>query len=123
VRQRLELRAAPRAASSSRTLRFVSALAVALACLWAGGPADAPEASAASDTCTGWPSNSAPPEAIRVLRTTGSAAGTVQVVPFRQYVGIVIAAEWGASTPTEALRVGAVAVKQYAWYWTIVWRG
>src|SRR5205823_6068167 len=34
-----------------------------------------------------------------------------------------IAAEWGASTPTEALRVGAIAVKQYAWYWTIVWRG
>jgi hypothetical protein len=43
------------------------------------------------------------------------------VVSFRQYVAVVLAAEWGVSG--DAGRVGAVAVKQYAWYWTMVWRG
>ena len=43
-------------------------------------------------------------------------------MPFRQYVNTVIGAEWSPGA-TEALRVGAIAVKQYAWYWTIVWRG
>ena len=47
-----------------------------------GGP---PRRSAAS-VCTGWTSNVVPPQTIRVLRTTGPAAGSVQTVPFRQYV-------------------------------------
>ncbi len=94
------------------------------------GPAPSPVASAASPglrasaaACTGWDSETAPPETIRVLRTAGPAEDTVQVVPFRDYVEVVMATEWGASNPTEALRAGAVAVKEYAWLKAMTWRG
>ncbi|MGC8634451.1 MAG: SpoIID/LytB domain-containing protein [Candidatus Limnocylindrales bacterium] len=77
----------------------------------------------AAAQCTGWTSDTTPPAAIRVLRTAGPAAGTVQVVPFQQYVDVVMAAEWGPGDPAEALKAGAVAVKQYAWYHAMYWRG
>jgi hypothetical protein len=77
----------------------------------------------AAATCTGWTSETLPPTTIRVLRTEGDAAGSVQVVPFRDYVNVVMAAEWGPSNPTEALKAGAVAVKEYAWYRAMIWRG
>ncbi len=80
-------------------------------------------AAAVTGSCTGWTSDVVPPTTIRVYRTTGPAIGTVQQVPFRQYVEAVMPSEWGASNPTEALRAGAIAVKQYAWYWTIHSRG
>jgi hypothetical protein len=32
-------------------------------------------------------------------------------------------AEWGPTHPREALRAGAVAIKQYAWYHAMYWRG
>ncbi len=83
----------------------------------------APAVVRAAGSCTGWPSDSVPPTTIRVLRTAGPADGTVQVVPFQAYVNVVMAAEWGANDPIEALKAGAVAVKQYAWHWTIIWRG
>jgi hypothetical protein len=44
-------------------------------------------------------------------------------VPFQAYVNVVMAAEWGPNDPIEALKAGAVAVKQYAWHWTDVYRG
>ncbi len=78
---------------------------------------------ATGGTCTGWASEYIPPPTIRVYRTVGPAKGTVQVVPFQQYVITVVAAEFGPSSPTEALRAGAVAVKDYGWYYTLVWRG
>ena len=34
-----------------------------------------------------------------------------------------MAAEWGAGNPAEALKAGAVAVKEYAWYHAMFWRG
>jgi hypothetical protein len=34
-----------------------------------------------------------------------------------------MAAEWGLSAPAEALKAGAVAVKEYAWYHAMFWRG
>ncbi len=104
-----------------RLLRLVSGLALVAAYLWSGTTTVVTPAVAAA-TCTGWASNAVPPETIRVLRTSGPASGTVQVVPFRAYVYTVIAAEWSPG-PTSAVRVGAIAVKQYSWYWTIVWRG
>jgi hypothetical protein len=70
--------------------------------------------------CTGWSSTTAPPPTIRVLR---SATGVVQTVDFETYVNVVMAAEWPPSWSMEALRAGAVAVKQYAWYYTMHWRG
>ncbi len=85
------------------------------------GPTAAPVQ--AAEQCTGWTNEFIPPTEIRVLRTTGPSAGTVEVAPFRRYVEVVMAAEWSASTPREALRVGAIAAKQYAWYHAMHWRG
>jgi len=109
----------------SRTTWLPPALGAALllSLLAAAASTLAPQAARAATTCTGWASDSAPPPTIRVLRTAGPASGTVQVVPFRDYVGVVMAAEWGPSSPAEALKAGAVAVKEYAWYHAIVWRG
>ena len=73
--------------------------------------------------CTGWNSTLQPPTTIRVLRTRGASAGRVQTVNFRDYVETVMPAEWGPTHPREALRAGAVAIKQYAWYHAMNWRG
>lgn len=80
-------------------------------------------AARAAAGCTGWSSDTLPPTTIRVLRTVGPAPGTVAALPFHDYVTVVMAAEWGSGTPGEALKAGAVAVKQYAWYRAMFWRG
>jgi hypothetical protein len=82
-----------------------------------------------ADECTGWKSTKSPPQTIRVLRAkkrdgvSKDVVGTVQEVPFRDYVGVVLAAEWPDHYPLEAIKAGALAVKQYAWYYAIVYRG
>ena len=78
--------------------------------------------------CTKWASERLPPGTIRVLRTKrpktpGSVAGTVEVVDFREYVRVVMAAEWPEHYPIETLKAGAVATKQFAWYHVIHPRG
>jgi hypothetical protein len=90
---------------------------------FATGSALVPAPALARSACTGWTSDSIPPETIRVLRTLGPDAGRVQEVPFRPYVELVMAAEFGAGAPDAAMEAGAVAVKQYAWYRTMNWRG
>lgn len=95
----------------------LSSAAFAMGSVLVPGPARAQSA------CTGWTSESIPPDAIRVLRTLGPDAGRVQVVPFRAYVETVMAAEFGPGAPREAMRAGAVAVKQFAWYKAMHWRG
>ncbi len=70
----------------------------------------------AAPACGGWTSATTPPPTISVLRT---ATRSVDVVPFRTYVEKVMAAEWPSWYPTEALRAGAVVVKQYAWYYAM----
>jgi hypothetical protein len=82
----------------------------------------APTASAVT-SCTGWKDSYAPPTTIRVLRSYGSASGTVQTVDFRAYVNNVMAWEWPSTYPTASLRAGAIAVKQYGWYFTMHYRG
>jgi hypothetical protein len=58
-----------------------------------------------------------PPTSIRVLRTR---SGRVQTVEFRRYVALVMASgEWPTWMPAAALEAGAVATKQYAWYYTL----
>lgn len=100
-----------------RLIGGIVALAIALGALAfpSAGPAQA-----GSTKCTGWTSTLVPPTSIRVYRT---AKRRTEKVPFRTYVEKVMAAEWGASAPAAALRVGAVAVKQFGWYYAIVWRG
>jgi hypothetical protein len=100
-----------------RLMGGIVAAAVALGGLALPG---ATPAQAGSARCTGWTSTLVPPTSIRVYRT--ATRGTV-TVPFRTYVEKVMAAEWGAGAPVAALRVGAVTVKQFAWYYAIYWRG
>ena len=57
------------------------------------------------------------------MRTYGSAAGKVQTVAFGAYVANVMAWEWPSYYQAAALQAGAIAVKQYAWYYTMYWRG
>lgn len=85
--------------------------------IWLPVISTAPAATAVSAPCTVWSSTRIPPSTIRVYRTSGSHAGTVQTVDFRTYVGVVLAAEWSSSWPAAALQSGAVAVKEYAWYY------
>ncbi|MGA3056473.1 MAG: SpoIID/LytB domain-containing protein, partial [Candidatus Limnocylindrales bacterium] len=73
--------------------------------------------------CTGWSSTTTPPPTIRVLRSTGPSSGSVQTVDFKTYVKVVMAPEWSGTWPQEVMRAGAVAIKQYAWYYTMHYRG
>jgi peptidoglycan hydrolase-like amidase len=103
-----------------RLAAWVCALTLAASAVALPSTAATVEAAAA---CTDWSSAYAPPTTIRVLRSYGSASGKVQAVPFRAYVENVMAWEWPETYPTHALRVGAVAVKQYGWYYARTWRG
>ncbi len=101
--------------------RLVSVLGAAILLagfMWLPTMIAPPPAQAA--VCTGWSSTSTPPPTIRVLR---SATGAVQIVDFETYVKVVMAAEWPSTWPIESLRAGAVAVKQYGWYYTMHYRG
>jgi hypothetical protein len=77
-----------------------------------------PRAAAAS--CSGWTSETQPPPTIRVFR---HASGAVETVDFRTYAKNVLSREWIGSWTTESLRSGALAVKHYAWYQVLHWRG
>ena len=82
------------------------------------GPGLTPRAQAAS--CSGWSSNTQPPPTIRVFR---HASGDVDTVDFRAYAKNVLSREWISSWTTESLRSGALAVRNYAWYQVLHWRG
>jgi hypothetical protein len=87
---------------------------------------EAVQAGTTDEACTGWRSSLFPPPTVRILRTNSpleGVNGTVETVDFRTYVGIVIAAEWPSFYPPELLKAGALAVKQFAWYYAIVYRG
>jgi len=74
----------------------------------------------AAGECGAYTSETAPPPTIRVFRT---ATGAVETVDFRTYVKNVLSREWISSWTTESLRSGALAVKNYAWYQVLHWRG
>jgi hypothetical protein len=100
-----------------RRLLAVSLLA-AVALFGGGLPGGVNPAVASS--CSGWTSESTPPPTIRVFR---AATGAVETVDFRAYTKNVLSREWIGSWTTESLRSGAVAVKLYAWYHVLHWRG
>ncbi len=79
-----------------------------------------PARPAVAATCGTYTSETAPPSTIRVFRT---GSGAVETVDFRAYVKNVLSREWISSWTTESLRSGAVAVKSYAWYQVLHWRG
>jgi hypothetical protein len=101
----------------SRRLRAVAALAALLTLLTAVPGLPSP---AAASSCSGWTSSATPPSTIRVFR---HASGTVETVNFKAYSKNVLSREWIASWTTESLRSGALAVKHYAWYQVLHWRG
>ena len=101
-----------------RSRRVASALATILL-LAALAPLTATPASAAA-ACGTYTSETVPPPTIRVYRT---ASGAVQTVDFRAYVKNVLSREWISSWTTESVRAGALAVKHYAWYQVLHWRG
>lgn len=70
------------------------------------------ESSAAS--CSGYRSQTTPPNSIRVLITSTK---TIATVGFENYVENVLPNEWVSSWDGEALKAGAVAVKSYGWFW------
>jgi hypothetical protein len=75
--------------------------------------------------CTGWTDEFHPPTEIRVRRSSGPNAGTVEVVPFWDYIATVLRAEYstGGTRGPLWMRIGALSVKEYAWYYTMHWRG
>src|SRR5512142_425193 len=100
--------------------RRTLATAVLAVAMTSGGllPGMIPTAAAAS--CSSWTSETTPPPTIRVFR---HATGAVETVDFRTYAKNVLSREWIASWTTESLRSGALAVKSYAWYQVLHWRG
>jgi hypothetical protein len=102
-----------------RSRLAASALAVALLVATAA-PATPTSPAAASGECGSYTSETVPPPTIRVYRST---TGAVETVDFRTYVKNVLSREWISSWTTESLRSGALAVKNYAWYQVLHWRG
>jgi hypothetical protein len=74
---------------------------------------------------THWGDELHPPDTVRVLRSRGPTKGKVDVVPLWKYVGRVLRAEYssGSSKPYPWMHVGALTVKEYAWYYAMHWRG
>ena len=73
---------------------------------------------------TKWTDQARPPTTIKVRRSSGPDIGKVQTVPFWNYVSTAFRTEFsGGGFAATALRAGAVSVKQYAWYYAMLWRG
>jgi hypothetical protein len=97
---------------------FAATLLAALFSLGALAPGVTAPVAAAS--CSNWTSETTPPPTIRVYR---HATGAVDTVTFQTYAANVLSREWIGSWTTESLRSGALAVKNYAWYQVLHWRG
>ena len=102
--------------------RRITAASVLAAILLAAlsTPMTSPSTASAAGECGTYRSETAPPPTIRVFR---AATGAVETVDFRTYVKNVLSREWISSWTTESLRSGALAVKNYAWYQVLHWRG
>ncbi len=105
------MRSVPRRALVAAGLAVLIALAGGLPA-WVGPTAAA--------SCSSWTSQSDPPPTIRVFR---HVTGVIETVDFRAYTKNVLSREWIGSWTTESLRSGALAVKHYAWYQVLHWRG
>ena len=101
---------------SRRTL--VAATLAVLISFGVALPGVAPLARASS--CSNWTSEATPPPTVRVFRT---ATGAVDTVDFKAYTKNVLSREWIGSWTAESLGSGALAVKHYAWYQVLHWRG
>jgi hypothetical protein len=110
------------------TLRRAIALAGAALLCFSGvvgvagaNPTPADAATFVQKPCTDWKSQISAPDVIRVLRTN---SGVVEEIPFKLYVYRTHVAEfyteYKSSPYSDALLgVGAIAIKQNAWTWTM----
>ncbi len=93
---------------------FIGALALSLV-LAVPAVVQPPVAVAACGT--EWASKKEPPPTILVLRTE---TGGVAEVDLKRYVAMVMASgEWPTTLPKAVLEAGALATKQYAWYYAL----
>ncbi len=95
-----------------RELALVAAIAAAT-----GAVPDAVDAGGSS--CTGYTSRTTPPQTIRVFRIHrrgSSVPARVETWSFRRYVGQVMNSGAWPAHPRASGIVGAIAVKQYAWW-------
>ncbi|HEX2141067.1 MAG TPA: SpoIID/LytB domain-containing protein [Candidatus Limnocylindria bacterium] len=99
---------------------LVAATLAALTLIGSALPGSFAVSRAVAASCSGWTSESQPPPSIRVFR---HASGAVETVDFRTYTKNVLSREWIGSWTAESLRSGALAVKSYAWYQVLHWRG
>ena len=73
---------------------------------------------------TMWEDENHPPTTVRVLRKTGPNKGHVETVDLWTYVGVVLKTEYSGNVmPAPYMQIGALTVKQYAWYYAMHWRG
>jgi hypothetical protein len=100
----------------------IAAILVLTAMIWMPAVSTPPVARAAA-TCTSWASTRIPPSTIHVYRTSGPHAGSVETVDFKTYVGVVLASEFSSGWATASLQSGAIAIKEYAWYYIMNSRG
>jgi hypothetical protein len=77
-----------------------------------------PTPAATAPACSRWTNTYAPPLTIRVGIVSGGSVTSVVTVAFRTYVQKVLAAEW-PSSDADYLQIGALAVKQFGWYWAM----
>jgi len=101
--------------TESRLLRAALAAALIMIASLLLTVADTRPAGAACGT--NWSSKVKPPDSILVLRT---ATDKVEEVGLKKYVAVVMASgEWPTSLPVALLEAGALATKQYGWYYTL----
>jgi hypothetical protein len=101
-------------------LRRILAATCLAVCTLGGGAIPGLIPPVAAATCSNWVSESVPPPTIRVFR---HLSGAVETVDFKTYTKNVLSREWIGSWTTESLRSGALAVRNYAWYQVLHWRG
>lgn len=110
---------------------LIATMSLAAPTFGVGGPGgsalvvDPNEACSPDQMPTRWLDELHPPPTVRVLRSKGPTTGDVDVVDFWKYVGRVVRAEYssGGDKPYPWMHIGALTVKQYAWYYAMNWRG
>jgi hypothetical protein len=70
--------------------------------------------------CSGYSSQLMPPGQIVLYRHN---LGYIETVNFNFYIRGVLPREWHPTDPLEALKAGALAIREYSWYTTNNWRG
>ena len=113
------------------TLLTTLAFAAPTSAARGGGPFSPPTVDDPNTVCspghlpTRWLDDLHPPPTVRVLRSRGPNAGDVETVDMWKYVGTVVRAEYssGSDKPYPWMHIGALTVKQYAWYYAGHWRG